>query len=450
MPTQKEGEPKKYSTKEIQQILGGETTSPVAPTVDQPIVIPEIQKDIEEMHAGIEKKGQLLYLTDEKRRLQKAKVLRRDNELLEEGRKRLGGFTGEDQLEKLQAQLKKDLIFDEAKRKVRLAKSEPDEVWLKPEEFEEVNINAEVEKEEKKRGSVLEQDVMPPLVPPEELKKIQDEYDEITKKLKIIGTKIIKHELEPEAILPLTNQQRQLGVRIRELKNLINKGPTMADKIASARAKAIEDLEAKRKTPAVEKPAETHQFQPHGVYDRGEYTGPSGGIGTGNIASVLGRRGGMTISNSGHRAGEETYTAPERTNEEALFDLDQDLLKKNTPEKLLQKLFHSEIYLGKEEHKNIILGDKTFLQTLDIEKWNGDLSVLKEVVGKLSLKKSDELEAIKHNKGWFKRLFETPEEKLLKKQMEALDDFAGKLVEGGKEGQTSPETKRLLRTMTKR
>ncbi|MBI4427374.1 MAG: hypothetical protein HY569_02755 [Candidatus Magasanikbacteria bacterium] len=417
-----------------------------APTADQPVVIPEIQKDIEETNKDIEHKGHLLHITDERRRLQKAKRHNRDLELLEEGRKRLGGFTGEDQLKKLQTQLQTEIAVDKQKRH---NKPEPETVVLGPETFEEVNI----ENEEKKRGNVLESDAVPPPLPHEELKNLQREYNEITEELKITSFKVLKHELAPDATLPLMKEQSQLKTRIKTLEALIKGEPTMAEKIALARTKAIKDSEAKQKPTAVEKPTEMKELSksrpPHVVYDREAYRGPIGGIGLGNVAGAMERGSGVLRHYAGPRAGEQEII-PERTNEEALFDLDQDLAKKNTPEKLLQKLFNSEIYLDKEEHKTTILSDKTFIQALDIEKWNGDLSILKEAVGKLSLKKSDELVAIKHNKGWFKRLFKSPEEKLLETQIEALDDFAGKLVEGGKEKPTPLATKQILRAMTKR
>lgn len=412
-------------------------------------------------------------LRDLKESWKKERTMKREREqaLVEESRKHLGKLTGEDQLEKLQAQLRAEIATDKARN------AKPEVIELNDEDL------------------ISDEDTTPPPIPfevnPKEhrlqkLDRLQKEYAEVTAELKVAGAKVLKHELEPQAILPLTNRQRQINTQIKKLEALIEGKPTMADKIAAMRVAknsetdevsaelttAVEKMKTKQQIPPVKEPTEIKKPQPeskiHDVYGGRKYPTIPGG---GGVASVMGGGTDVLMHSRRRRAGEETYTAPERTNEEALFDLDQDLVedpnkdvkffgrdkdwveqestKEMPSEKLLQKLFRSEISLDKEEYKEILLTDKTFLHALDIEKWNGDLSVLNEVVSRLSLEKSDELVAIKHNKGWFKRLFESPEEKLLKTQMEALDDLLKKNLPGAKKVSTPSATDRRLRAMIK-
>lgn len=461
--------PKKYTTQEMKIKLepSDDDGAPAGTYQAGRDVLAELQEEARQEGERAKHIGYAQHTLEEKRRVQ-------DLKRLEAGRRQLGGFTGEDQLEKLQAQLREEVTTDTK----RHAKPELREIELRPEDFQLVDV----EGEERARGYAQAKDAIPPPIPydaysdlakREELVRLQEEYGKVTAELKSIGVKILKKEVKSTDNLPLMRQQVILKNKIRELEAAIKGEPTMADKIAAARAKKIEEMKTRQQSPIAAEPTKaTKPPEVHEVYGGKGYSVPIGGIGLGNVAGAMDRGGGVLRHYTGGKSS-ETENAPERTNEEALFDLDQDLIDPNKnvkffghdkdwagqdstaeipAEKLLQKFFKSEskIYLD-DKYVATILTDKILVHALDVENWDGkNLSVLRRIVGEISLENSDKLADSKKKKGFFGRFFKTDEEKRLETQTQALDRFAEALTARKEDGGSSPQTKRLLRTMMKR
>lgn len=285
--------------------------------------------------------------------------------------------------------------------------------------------------------------------------------------------KLYKGEAEEKIVERIAAAEKSLDKRIAtkedELKKLAGKGvPFVEDNdIIGREEKSVEPITLEIVPPPLsedalpKKQAEEKKDDAAGTtrprsrildtYGAKEYptVAGGGGIGVGTVASAMDRGSGVLRHYTG-RKGAETETIPEMTDEEAIYAyLDRDLAKKETSiEKQLKKLFTAEpkIYLENEEDPATITADKTFLQALEIDEWKGDLQTLAKIAAEISVEKSDELVALKHQKGFFKRLFKSasPEEKELAKQMHALDDLLNALAEHKvKPGQ-------ILKTMSQR
>ncbi|MBI5221990.1 MAG: hypothetical protein HY980_00620, partial [Candidatus Magasanikbacteria bacterium] len=404
--------------------------------------------------AKMKKKGYEQYTADDRKRLQTAKRKKYDWEKLEEGRKQQGGFTGS--TADLELQLREERRKEERRKD---AESEPKPVEeLSDDEVDELIVDDEAKEWHKRDYVASDEELFPLPIPDEVALPYVLKYLELEQKMNELreqrlgtrlksGSTLEQVKEHAKCLLPIMEQETKTSSEMKKLEAYFKKN--------GIRVTQLEAIIRRSKEKAVteKKPIETAKrsaFKPHGVYEGREYPTAFniGGTGVGGVASAMepGRRGLRFPTRP--QAGEQD-TAPERTNEEAVFaDIDRDLAKENTPEKLLRKLFYSEHF--NEEDAATILADKTFLQALEIEKWDGNLSVLKRMVGEISLEKSDELLALEQKKGWLKRLFKSPEEKLMAKQMRALDNLIKVLLPGSKEPTAAPETKKLLRTISKR
>jgi len=143
----------------------------------------------------------------------------------------------------------------------------------------------------------------------------------------------------------------------------------------------------------------------HQVYGGRKYPTILGG---GGVASVMGGGTDVLMHSRSRRTGEEAYIAPERTNEEALFDLDQDLAKENLKKDSMTQrqqipvtAEEPEFPLAYELTQNIVAniadGDnkkiiadylqrhKEFYQHLAKAKYRGENKILGEVTSRLMI-----------------------------------------------------------------
>lgn len=412
----------------------------------------KLQEEIEDEKAKMKTTGYVEYTKADQKRLQTARSKRLDWEKVEEGRKQQGGFTGS--TADLQAQLRKDIKIEERRR----AKPESWPVQVSGDEFDKMVVDEAGEWH--KRGYVAsdEEAVLLPIPDEVALPKAQ-RYLELERKMKELAAErkkmgrplFLGRELAL-SLLTIMEQEKRTEKEMNELEAYFEKnGIKLAQLENIIHRSKIETAPTTEKP--IKKPVET-TIRPHEVYGGRTYptTVGIGGTGIGGVVSAMEPSSGVLRHYAGPRPG-EVETGPERTNEEAISDLDRDLAKKETSaEKLLEKLLRSEqkIHLDNEENVAIILADKTLLAALEIQKWNGNKNILAQVAAEISLEKSDELVALEQKKGWLKRLFKSHEEKLLAKQMRALDDLIKALSPGSKNGPTSPQTKHLFRTISKR